>query len=153
MTDDLISRKAALNIVARALSPITSLYQLIEADISALPAANTSAMGAADIYCNGPWDYFNAAEDATAPPDHAAQLAEALALPEVAAMQADLADLQADLARYMSIAGDESERADAAEADKAALVEALERILPLLPQASLPVADKILAALERTAKP
>ena len=43
MTDDLISRKAALNIVARALSPIISLYQLIEADINALPAANTSA--------------------------------------------------------------------------------------------------------------
>lgn len=68
-------------------------------------------------------------------------------------LQAAIADLQDGLARYMAIAGDESERADAAEADKAALVEALERILPLLPQASLPVADKILAALERTAKP
>jgi hypothetical protein len=37
----------------------------------------------------------------------------------------DIADLQDDLARYMTIAGEESARADRAEADKAAAVEAM----------------------------
>jgi hypothetical protein len=37
----------------------------------------------------------------------------------------DIADLQHDIARYMTIAGDEAARADRAEADKAAAVEAM----------------------------
>jgi hypothetical protein len=83
MTDDLISRQAALTLFeANENIPTQSVRSLI----SALPAA--------------------------------------LRLPEVAAMQADIADLQDGLARYMTIAGDESERADRAVADKAAAVEA-----------------------------
>ena len=71
-----------------------------------------------------------------------------------------IADLQNDLARYMAIAGDESERADAAEADKAAAVEATldaahEYLVATYGHSPLahPVDRGRVAAIERTAKP
>ena len=44
-------------------------------------------------------------------------------------LQAAIADLQDDLARYMAFAGDESERADAAEARERQAIEAINGLL------------------------
>jgi hypothetical protein len=57
--------------------------------------------------------------------DYATVLVDQIAPMLTARAEADIADLQHDLARYMTIAGEESERADRAEADKAAAVEAM----------------------------
>ena len=85
----------------------------------ALPTADAGALGAVamreaclDVYVKGDWDWFSDAHDAMAEipvPTHAAQLAAALALPEVAAMvDAQIAplltaDLQAQLADPVAV--------------------------------------------------
>ena len=107
MTDDLISRKAALEICEH----YGAGGEMMASEISALPAANTSALGAvamkqtaADLVVelariskafgdmNSARALLSAADaiDNIPLPTHAAQLAAALALPEVAALQARL---------------------------------------------------------------